>query len=186
MRNRAGIETSEKILDATRSLLSERGLEGATIKGICDRAGVRPGSFYNLFDSKEEVVMAVLRESIRAVDPDPDGTRDESVADLVDAFVRFVLTNETLARVYLVMAVTGSLTEPEIAARIERHNNARVARFREALERERPDLSNDDVTARAEALVAALTGYAIQAMLSDGFDFAGHARRLLRLEPASG
>lgn len=187
MRNRAGLETSERILDATKAILSERGLDGATVKAVCDRAGVRPGSFYNLFDSKEQVVMAVVREAIRGVDPDPAGTGREAVADLVEAFIEFVTSNETLARVYLVMAVTGSMTDSAIADRIARHHAERVRRFGDALGRERSDLDGDECMARADALVAALDGYAIQAVVTRGigfgeFDFAGHARRLLSFE----
>lgn len=184
MRNRAGIETAERIIDATRALLSQRGLEGATVKAICETAGVMPGSFYNLFDSKEQVVLAVLGEAVRAVDPDPDGTGQEKVVDLIDAFVRFVLSDQTMARVYLVMAITGSLTDRRIAERIARHHQARVARFESALARERPELSVGEVSERAEALVAALNGYAIQAVLTPEFDFESHARRLMAFEPS--
>jgi AcrR family transcriptional regulator len=45
MRYRAGIETRDRILDAVRGLIAEKGLEGTTIKAICHRASVLPGSF---------------------------------------------------------------------------------------------------------------------------------------------
>ena len=86
MRYKAGLETRDKILQATRSLIAEVGLEGTTIKAICDRAGVLPGSFYNLFDSKEQVIITVVREAIDAVDPDPEHLGTDTVADLVDAY----------------------------------------------------------------------------------------------------
>ncbi|MBM3696633.1 MAG: TetR/AcrR family transcriptional regulator, partial [Actinobacteria bacterium] len=57
VRYRAGLETQERILAATRALLAEGSLEGITLKGICERAGVLPGSFYNLFETKEEAVV---------------------------------------------------------------------------------------------------------------------------------
>ena len=75
MRNRAGIETRERILGATQRLLAERGLDGVTIKGICDAADVHAGSFYNLFDSKEQVVLTAVREAITAVDPDSESAQ---------------------------------------------------------------------------------------------------------------
>ena len=71
MRYKAGLETRERILDATRSLVAENGLDGTTIKAICEQAGVLPGSFYNLFASKEQAIVTVVREAIDAVDPDP-------------------------------------------------------------------------------------------------------------------
>lgn len=184
MRNRAGLETREKILAATRDLLSVRGLEGTTVKAVCDTAGVRAGSFYNLFDSKEQVVMAVMREAIHGVDPDPQGTGSDRVADLMEAYIHFVADEPTLARVYLLVAVNGSLTDDAIAKRIARHHEERVARFTAAMRRDRPDLTHDEVTARVEALLAALTGYTLQSLLDPSFDFATHARRLLTMEPA--
>jgi AcrR family transcriptional regulator len=184
MRNRAGIETRERILDAARTLLSERGLEGTTVKAICDTAGVRAGSFYNLFESKEEVLLAVMRQAIQAVDPNPDNTGGEHVADLVEAYIRFVQDQPVMARVYLVIAITGSLTDESIAQRISKHQHDRLTRVRAALRTARTDLTDEEVDARAEAMVAALNGYTMQALLDHTFDFAAHARRLLSMEPA--
>jgi AcrR family transcriptional regulator len=184
MRNRAGIETRERILAATRTLLSEKGLEGTTIKAICDTAGVRAGSFYNLFDSKDQVILGVMREAIQRVDPDPSGTGEDHIAGLVDAYIRFVLEEPVLARVYLLVAINGSLTDPGTAKRIARHHAERIHRFESALRRDRPELDREEVTARVEALLAALNGYTMQCLLDPSFDFAGHAHRLLTMEPA--
>ncbi|MGA9597079.1 MAG: TetR family transcriptional regulator, partial [Acidimicrobiia bacterium] len=42
-RYQAGIRTERRIIEATRELLGEVGLEGTTLKAICDRAEVRSG-----------------------------------------------------------------------------------------------------------------------------------------------
>ena len=81
-RYRAGIRTEARILESTRQLLGEIGLEATTLKAICDLAGVGVGSFYNLFDSKESVILRVVGEAIAAVDPDPAHLGTESVGDL--------------------------------------------------------------------------------------------------------
>ncbi len=175
MRNRAGIETRERILEATRTLLSERGLEGTTVKAICDVAGILAGSFYNLFDSKEQVVLSVVAEAIAAVDP--DGPGPESVAELVEAYVRFVTEEQTLARVYLAVAVSKGLQDPEMARRVLRHHEQRVERFRRALAAE--GLGEPEASLRAEAVAATLEGYALHALLDPGFDLAAHALRLV-------
>lgn len=183
MRNRAGVETAERILAATRTLLATRGLESTTVKAICEVAGIRAGSFYNLFESKEEVVLTVVRQAITAVDPDPDHTGRDHVADLVEAYIRFVQEQETLARVYLTMAVSGGLTDGRIGQRVLRHHEERLDRFSRAFERDRPDLGADQTRGIIEALLAALNGYAFHWLLDPAFDFAGHARRLLEFEP---
>ena len=92
-RYRAGVETRRRIIEATRHLLAEVGIEGTTIKAICERASILPGSFYNLFTSKEEALLTVVREAIEAVDPDIAGEGTDTVADLIEAYARFVETN---------------------------------------------------------------------------------------------
>lgn len=179
MRNRAGIETRERILSATKRLLAERGLDGVTIKAICDAAEVHAGSFYNLFESKEQVVLTAVREAIMAVDPDPSGQGTDHLEDLVDAYIRFVMDDQDLARVYLTVAVSGGLTDPAIRTRVLRHHQDRHARFVAALRRDRPDVGDDQASELIDALLAALNGYAFQWLLDPSFDFENHARRLL-------
>lgn len=179
MRYRVGLETRTRILEATRDLVAEAGLDGTTIKAICDRAGILAGSFYNLFASKEEAILTVVADAIREVEPDP--SRSDDVTALVDAYVDFVETREAAARVYLVVAVTGGLTDPRVRARMLRHHADRAERFSDAMGRRRPDLSSKVVRDRAEALLAALNGLAFHRMLDPGFDFRGHARGLLEI-----
>lgn len=183
MRNRAGEETAGRIVDAARRILAESGLEAATVKAICDRARVRPGSFYNLFDSKETVILEVVRQAIVAVDPDPERTGSDRVSDLVDAFVQFVEDQPDLARVYVTVGVSGGITDSGIRSRMLRHHGERVERFTSALLRERPDTDPIEGRRTIEALLAALNGYTLQRMLDADFDFAGHARALLEMEP---
>lgn len=179
VRNRAGIETRERILSATKRLLAERGLDGVTIKGICDAADVHAGSFYNLFDSKEQVVLTAVRDAIRAVAPDPGVPGGEHVSDLVEAYIRFVMDDQDLARVYLTVAVSGGLTDADIRSRVLRHHEERHARFVAALMAERTEIELSDAKELIDALLAALNGYAFHWLLDPGFDFQNHARRLL-------
>lgn len=175
MTYRAGIATRQRILDTARKLLAEGGLEAATVKAICEGAGVLPGSFYHLFPAKEEVVMTVVREAIAAVEPEQGP--NETVADLVNAFVRFVTTEPVIARVYLIMAVSGGLTDTDLRRRFVRHHQMRVERLAGALRRQR--VSASEAQERAEALAATLTGYAIHAMFDPDFDMAKQAKLLL-------
>ena len=109
-RNRAGLETRQRLLAATRELLSEVGFEGTTVKAICQRAEVLPGSFYNQFDSKDQAVLEVMVEAITAVDPDPDHEGTDTVSDLIAAYARFMVEGQPLSRVYLQMATSVALT----------------------------------------------------------------------------
>ena len=179
MRYKAGLQTRDKIIDATRSLIAAHGLEGTTIKGICDRAGVLPGSFYNLFDSKEQAVLTVVRDAIDAVDPDPRHQGPDDLSDLVNAYVKFVTEQSELARVYIGIAVSGSRSNPELQGRVVRHHEGRVARFAAAIQAEHSEMGADVAAQRAETLVTALNGIALHRVLDPTFDVDAHARCLL-------
>lgn len=178
MRYRVGLETRDRILEATRELIGERGLAGATVKAICERAGVLAGSFYNQFESKDEAVLTVIGESIRAVEPPADRAQD--IASLVDAYVAFVENQEGMARVYLEVVVTRGIQSGELRGRLMRHHQRRVERFAAAL----ASADVRDPVELAELMVAALNGLAVHRLLDPRFDLRGQARRLLDLRPA--
>lgn len=192
-RYRAGLETRRRILDATRELLSDVGLEGTTLKAVCDRAEVGAGSFYNLFESKEEAVLSVVREAIAAVDPASNADEagragKEGVADLVDAYLRFLTGEPGLARIYLQAAVAWGLNDPALAARFRRHQDHRRDRLQAAMRRQVDGLDEASARSRAELLLAALNGLSVNWLLDRGMDLENHRDRLvtLGLQPADG
>ncbi len=56
--------TRSSLLDAARTLFAERGFEHTTIADITDGADLGVGSFYNHFDSKEELLAALLEQAL--------------------------------------------------------------------------------------------------------------------------
>ena len=178
VRYQAGLRTEARIIEAAGELLGEVGLEATTLKAICDRAGVKAGSFYNLFRSKDEVVLRVLRQAITAVDPDPEGETD-TLEQLVDAYVGFFTEQSALAQIYLQIAVKGAVTNHGIALRVLRGHEARVDRFRVAMMRERSSLETTGATILAELLVATLNGLAFRWSLDRSFSLRDHARTAL-------
>ena len=177
-RYRVGLETRERILEATRTLLAQDGIDGVTLKRITAAADVGVGSFYNLFDSKEAVVFEVVRQALDAVDPHPGGADGDTLEELVDAFVAFMTGSSTIARIYLQLAGLG-LTDPAIASRVLRSHRRRVQRFAAACRREDPALSEDEAREQAETIMAALTGLGLTALIDPGFDMRAHAARLV-------
>lgn len=173
-RYRTGLETRSRILSATRQLLSEAGLEGTTIEAICRRAQVRPGSFYNLFESKDEVILTLIGEAIAAVDPHPDASGEDSLSELVEAYVQFVTGQPDLAKIYLQLAVSGGLTDRTLGERMLRHHRRRVDRFSEAMRRDDSGLSAPEARFRSERLLATLNGLAFIALLDPAFDLPAH------------
>jgi AcrR family transcriptional regulator len=179
-RYQAGIKTEARILDATRSLLAEGGLEAATLKAICDRANVKAGSFYNLFDSKEEVVIMIVREAIDAIDPDPTGAGTDTVDDLVNAFVRFFEEDPQTARIYVIAAVKTESSANGARKRFLKHHERRVERFADAMARADDTLSKDAAAMRAELMLGALDGLAFRWALDPTFEFAKYAHEAAR------
>ena len=174
-RYQTGIRTEARIVKATRELLSEIGLEGTTVQAICERAEVSAGSFYNLFSSKEQVLIQVSREAIQAVGPEPEDSASETLDDLVDAYISFVVDESALARVYLHVAASAS-TDSSVSRRYLRHHVQRMERFAEAMRRGDPHLTFGEATVEAEVLLGALDGLAFRWLLDESFEFAKHAR----------
>jgi AcrR family transcriptional regulator len=54
----------DAILDAATQVFTERGYRGATVEAILERAGLSKGTFYWHFESKDELMLAVLAERV--------------------------------------------------------------------------------------------------------------------------
>lgn len=60
-KERKQLKRRNEILDAAAEVYSEKGYHAATTKDIADRLGMRPGSLYYYFDSKEAALSEVCR-----------------------------------------------------------------------------------------------------------------------------
>jgi AcrR family transcriptional regulator len=63
-RERRRARTRSSLIAAAGSLFAEQGVEATAIAEITETADVGFGSFYNLFDSKDEIADAVLGEAL--------------------------------------------------------------------------------------------------------------------------
>lgn len=59
--------TRERILEAARGLIAEKGVAGLRIQEITDEADVALGTFYNYFENKDALVEAVVADSLSAL-----------------------------------------------------------------------------------------------------------------------
>ena len=57
-------ESREKILSAAMKLFYEKGYEKTTTRDIILEAGILNGSLYNRFGSKEEILLAIVKEAL--------------------------------------------------------------------------------------------------------------------------
>ena len=57
-------DTREKLFEAAARVFEEQGIGGAPIEAIAAAAGFSRGAFYSNFDSKDELIIAMLEEHV--------------------------------------------------------------------------------------------------------------------------
>jgi AcrR family transcriptional regulator len=72
------------IIDATLTLLAERGFQGTTIGAIADRAGVGRNTIYRRWPTKEELLADALRE----LTAEPDAPQGEDLHSNLVGWIR--------------------------------------------------------------------------------------------------
>jgi len=55
------------VLDIAEALFAEKGFDGTTVSEIADKAELAKGSLYQLFESKQEIVHAIVRRKVSGV-----------------------------------------------------------------------------------------------------------------------
>lgn len=113
----------ERVLLAAVPVFAKRGYQGTTVDRIVAAAQIGVGSFYALFDGKEDCflraydrIVAEARERIAAAIP-PEAPWPEQACVALRALLELVATEPLRARVALVEAQTAG---PEALARYER------------------------------------------------------------------
>lgn len=59
------LERSRRIVDAAYDLLAESGLEGLTIRAVLNKTGLSRRAFYERFEGKDDLVLAVFEQTIQ-------------------------------------------------------------------------------------------------------------------------
>lgn len=113
------------ILDATRELLADQGVDGLTVEGVAARSGVAKTTIYRRWRSKEDLALAVVLDMTEQVVhvPERGSTRTMLVA-LVDRAIS-ILTTTLMGRV--MQGLTSDLTTDPTLGRAFR---ARVVAMR--------------------------------------------------------
>jgi TetR/AcrR family transcriptional regulator, transcriptional repressor for nem operon len=81
-------DAKERLMKAVRELIWEGSYGSTTIDQICDKAGVKKGSFYYFFDSKAELALAALNEEWEVRRPELDAIFSPTVPPL-DRLTRY-------------------------------------------------------------------------------------------------
>lgn len=93
-------DTQARLLSAAVGVFADRGVLAATVEEICERAGFTRGAFYSNFESKDELVLALLdrarQHSIEgvaqlvsdAVQATPAGAREQMLQMAIERWVQ--------------------------------------------------------------------------------------------------
>jgi TetR/AcrR family transcriptional regulator, transcriptional repressor for nem operon len=85
-----GRDSAERLLDAADTLMYDRGYHDVGVAELCREAGVRPGSFYYYFPSKEALAAAMLERSwIRTEQRIFSPAFDDHDLDVLEAIERY-------------------------------------------------------------------------------------------------
>lgn len=163
--------TKDRLIESAAQVLHQRSYGSVGVDELCERAGVRKGSFYHFFNSKRDLALAVLeahwdgfeRQGLRPA------REAERPLDRIAMVFEYAVTTLERARKNVGcvlgcpfgnLAVELSNIEPEIRAKIA-EIFARLARFFEdalAAAVVAGDIGEIDVTRAASALVAYYEG----------------------------
>ena len=75
-------DAKERLMEAVRELIWTGSYGSTTIDQICEKAGVKKGSFYYFFDSKSDLAVAALDEEGRHRRPDLDAIFSSTIPPL--------------------------------------------------------------------------------------------------------
>jgi AcrR family transcriptional regulator len=97
-------EARARLVAAAAAIIVEKGTEGLRLREIAERADVGFGSFYHHFDSKEDLVGAVVRHTVESLSA-PVITQSAAVTDPAEAaaishrwFIRLAMTDPHTAQ----------------------------------------------------------------------------------------
>jgi TetR/AcrR family transcriptional repressor of nem operon len=183
-------DTRDRILDAASRLFSERGFDGTSVAEVLSAAGVRSGSLYHFFPSKEALAEAVLA---RCADRLGEALLDPAEAAAVDPVERvFALLALWRRRVEQgagwsdptgLLAAELAARRPAIGRLAESYGARFVARVRGWLDAAGPrlpaGLDRDELAGFVQTVVEGATSQSRAAASLEPFDRAVRQLRLL-------
>jgi TetR/AcrR family transcriptional repressor of nem operon len=170
-------DARERIVDTACELFYQHGYQAVGVQEICEAAGVKKGSFYHFFRSKQELALAMLDEMwerLRKLEFEPAFRPDLAPLERIERYLE--LTPEVFAAFrtpdgqlcgcpFGNMALEMSTHDEPIRCKVDAIFRAWATYLAEALDEAvaRGDLPPLDSRAAAESVVAYLSGVAVLA-----------------------
>lgn len=160
---RAG--TRDRIVNAATEAIREWGFGGISIDHLLRRAGVSKSTFYNHFDGKEQLFVAVINDDLREFENIDDVLRTRFGEDPIDRMLGFLDTVDERMSSRMGFCPAGAAltcfreeTDPARKAGLELLEYARK-RLRAVCREAFPDDEEDELRARFERYWLVVTGY---------------------------
>ncbi|MBW8800088.1 MAG: TetR/AcrR family transcriptional regulator [Streptomyces sp.] len=159
-----GVESRQRILDATVEIAGERGYDGTSIAAVSAKCGLPASSIYWHFKDKDDLIAAVIERSfetwLQAVElPGEDaGTPLERVVLMAANVARSLLAAPDFLRLGLMLALERRPTEPRgrtVFLQVRDISHRRIAEIIAGLF---PALSEDEVHTLTTYTVAGADG----------------------------
>lgn len=92
-KHKAGKATAQKILDAARDLLTERGHSGFSMRNVADAAGLHLANVQYYYPQRDDLVRAMLIDTGLRYQALYDAALDDAPTDPVERFERIIQVN---------------------------------------------------------------------------------------------
>ncbi len=118
-----GASPRQRILDATLTLMAQRGVAGTSMRDLAAAAGLNVASLYHYFPSKHDLLLAVLEERGLLGDlaaprtSSASGSR-QALADLLDDMLQSMLDVEDFIRLMLGEVMRGDETVKSVGTEL--------------------------------------------------------------------
>lgn len=172
-------ETRARILAAAAEVIVERGLDGASIDEITDRAGYTRGAFYSNFSSKEELFVELCTQRLDAYAREVVPLIQAAPADLrASEAVRLLDERRPDDQILLLVELTRLRdSSPDAAALVDQFLERFTQVVEDTIATTAADYGDPDpatVRSAARGLVAALLGLALFRHLGQDDEHAAH------------
>ena len=134
------VSQRQHILDTALALMSQRGVDGTSMRDLASAAGLNVASLYHYFASKRELLVAVLQErgfiEDLAAAPGASIARDDfdGLADMLDDILRSMLEVEDFIRLMLGEVMRGQETAHTVGVELFEATQTALERWLEESE----------------------------------------------------
>jgi len=169
-----GRETRERIVQAAIRVLGRAGYAETSVKDIAAEAGVAPGLVHYYFKTKDDLVLAAVRQCCADMLPPLDGDPTQAALAAFEAAKRPAPETAFFWSLFVEMLGLARHREGVRTTLREfiRNDREYVERAGRAIVAQREDRSPDEVPAMAAAVYSAMLGIELQRLLDPEFDAA--------------